>query len=59
MALYPPTDLSFDIGDGSMMADARIKETGRVPVEMYTSDEQFEFEKDLFGGEAFFQGDRL
>jgi phenylpropionate dioxygenase-like ring-hydroxylating dioxygenase large terminal subunit len=56
MALYPTTDLSFDIGDGPMLPAAEIMDTGRVPVEMYTSEAQFQFEKDLFGKVWLFVG---
>jgi phenylpropionate dioxygenase-like ring-hydroxylating dioxygenase large terminal subunit len=40
---------TFDIGLGTMQADPAILETGKVSLEVYTSQERFEREKELFG----------
>jgi phenylpropionate dioxygenase-like ring-hydroxylating dioxygenase large terminal subunit len=40
---------SFDIGDGQTHLDSEIMDTGRVPVSVYTSQEQFDKERELFG----------
>jgi phenylpropionate dioxygenase-like ring-hydroxylating dioxygenase large terminal subunit len=39
----------FDIGFGEMVADAAVMKTGRVPLEVYTSQERFDREREIFG----------
>jgi phenylpropionate dioxygenase-like ring-hydroxylating dioxygenase large terminal subunit len=57
MTLYPPpADMSFNIGDGPMLPDPDIMETGRVPVEAYTSEAQFQLEREIFGRVWLFVG---
>ena len=41
--------LSFDIGTGPLQPDASILETGKVELAVYTSQERFEREKEVFG----------
>jgi phenylpropionate dioxygenase-like ring-hydroxylating dioxygenase large terminal subunit len=40
---------SFDIGTGSLVPDPEIMETGRVSMDVYTSQERFELERAMFG----------
>ena len=40
---------TFDIGFGAMSADAAIMETGKVSLDVYTSQERFDREKEMFG----------
>jgi phenylpropionate dioxygenase-like ring-hydroxylating dioxygenase large terminal subunit len=50
MPLYPVhDDLTLDIGDGPLEPDAAMMKTGRVPVDVYTSQERFEREREIFG----------
>src|ERR1700744_4713931 len=39
----------FDIGFGAMAADPAIMETGKVSLDVYTSQERFDREKEMFG----------
>jgi phenylpropionate dioxygenase-like ring-hydroxylating dioxygenase large terminal subunit len=39
----------FDIGTGDLLPDAHIMETGMVDLSVYTSQERFEREKEVFG----------
>jgi len=49
MSLYTPvSDLSFDLGDGPRLPDEGMMTLGRVPVDVYTSEERFERELDIF-----------
>jgi len=43
-------ELSFDIGMGSLAADAKIMQTGKVDLSVYFSPERFEREREIFGG---------
>jgi phenylpropionate dioxygenase-like ring-hydroxylating dioxygenase large terminal subunit len=49
MTLEACVDDLFDIGFGEMAADPTIMETGRVPLEVYTSQERFDREREIFG----------
>src|SRR5690606_16411990 len=46
----------FDIGFGEMYPDPEIMATGRVPAEVYFSEEQFEIEKLIFKSMWIFAG---
>lgn len=39
----------FDIGTGSLVPDPQIMETGKVSLDVYTSQERFQREKEVFG----------
>ncbi len=39
----------FDIGTGTLSPDADMMATGRVPLDVYTSSERFEREREVFG----------
>jgi phenylpropionate dioxygenase-like ring-hydroxylating dioxygenase large terminal subunit len=41
--------LSFDVGTGPLVPDPKIMETGHVDLSVYTSQERFERERDMFG----------
>jgi phenylpropionate dioxygenase-like ring-hydroxylating dioxygenase large terminal subunit len=49
MTLESSANGTFDIGFGAMAADAAIMETGRVSLEVYTSQERFDREREMFG----------
>lgn len=42
-------DQAFDIGTGPLCADPAIMETGKVDLSVYTAQERFEAEKEVFG----------
>jgi hypothetical protein len=42
-------DTSFDIGTGPLSPDGYIKETGKVPLDVYYSQERFDLERAVFG----------
>lgn len=50
MSLFPPPARpQFDIGHGEMTPDPVIMRTGRTPASVYTSNERFDYERQLFG----------
>lgn len=49
MELIRHDDGTFDIGTGPLVPDVDIMETGRVDLSVYTSQERFEAEKEVFG----------
>jgi phenylpropionate dioxygenase-like ring-hydroxylating dioxygenase large terminal subunit len=49
MGMEQPGLTPFDLGTGPLMPDARIMETGQVDLAVYTSQERFEIEREIFG----------
>lgn len=49
MELEQPAIVPFDLGTGPLMPDALIMETGKVDLSVYTSQERFDAEKEIFG----------
>ena len=49
MDMDQPLAGAFDIGTGALEPDASIMDTGKVPLEVYYTQERFEAEKEVFG----------
>lgn len=49
MGMEQPVYRPFDLGTGPMMPDAFIMETGQVDLSVYTSQERFDAEREIFG----------
>ena len=49
MRMEQPVLRPFDLGTGPLMPDAFIMETGKVDLSVYTSQDRFEAEREIFG----------
>lgn len=49
MGMEQPVLRPFDLGTGPLMPDAFIMKTGKVDLSVYTSQERFEAEREIFG----------